>query len=613
MSDTWHSGSSLESVSRRWMLRAVTALSSAGAFATVAGGVRPTEAAVRPRPGPGTGRGRAVVIVGAGLAGLTAAHVLADAGYKVMVLEADNRYGGRSLTARPSQTGYRDWWFGRYNPQRLFERMYVSEYRESGRSPDPARQVCQFADDRWDGPDSGHDPVDLFLNAGPGRIPSNHVALIDLCKEIKVAMEPYIFLSQSNLLQTHEFANGRPIPFGQVTYSLMGQLAAMMARVVLDGHALGQVSNSKKAEMLTLLQQFGDLNQDYRFSGSQRLGYTHLPGGWRDPGRVRPTVPFDDILGSGFVGGGNPELTPGSFLFNGDNVLWQPTLMQPAGGMDRIWQQLLLQPVPADALFREADGGPADSVFEARDSANGGEIRRYVGDLVQLDRQVTRIFDQNRDKVHVTYRDRQPGPPASRTVTADFCLSTMAPGLLASVAADLPDAMRSALRNVKQTPAIKVGWQGKTRFWETETQIYGGISWTDDLIGQVWYPSENFTAHTGVLTGAYNRGPLAVTFGEFSQEQRIAAALRGGEKLHPGFQDKVYRHKGLTVAWQYMPFQEGGWPSDTATLQPEVYQRITTLPQGRLSMAGDAWSYLPGWQEGAVTAAYAAVRAIMAG
>jgi phytoene dehydrogenase-like protein len=39
-----------------------------------------------------------VVVVGAGMAGLTAARTLAEAGLKVLVLEAQDRIGGRTLT-----------------------------------------------------------------------------------------------------------------------------------------------------------------------------------------------------------------------------------------------------------------------------------------------------------------------------------------------------------------------------------------------------------------------------------------------------------------------------------------------------------------------------------
>jgi monoamine oxidase len=207
----------------------------------------------------------------------------------------------------------------------------------------------------------------------------------------------------------------------------------------------------------------------------------------------------------------------------------------------------------------------------------------------------------------VEWKDPKTGLVERFRDTADFCFSSMAPNLLARLPSSLDADFRHWLSAVDQTPAIKVGWQAKSRFWQQENHIYGGISWTSDIIGQIWYPSDDFNAHTGVLTGAYNRGDAATEFGKYDQATRIEKALAGGDLLHPGFRDKVYADKGLTIAWHYMPFQVGGWPSDTATTQPIVYEHITDLPQGRLYLAGDAWSYLPGWQEGAVTSVYAAL------
>jgi monoamine oxidase len=586
-------------LSRRHLLRSMTAL--AGTAVLTPFGFRRARAAVPDLP-PNFGRGRTVAIIGAGVAGLTAGWKLANAGFAVTIYEADSRYGGRSLTPRPVGKDYREWWFSKYNPHHLFPQMYVSAYRETGATPVPQTQVCRFEDPEWQ-PGKG-DPTELWLNAGPGRIPSDHVSLIDLCMEIGVALEPYIFQSNYNLLQSETFHGGKPIAYNQVNYSLKGQVAELLAQQVLT-----EPDSDHRKKMLNMLQQFGDLGTDgkYAFKGSSRVGYVNgeFPGGWRDGGTLNNTVPLAETLDSGFVGEGNPELSPGSYLFNADNLDWQNSLMQPVGGMDRVWQRLLVQTVPASSVRLRAD--------DPRRPEPAPRTARYVGDLVLLDHQVAGIYEepgQNKIHVDVEYRDPKTGKTTKYRDTADFCFSSMAPNLLAKLPSSLDAEFKSWLAQVDQTPAIKVGWQTKSRFWQTENHIYGGISWTTDIIGQIWYPSEDFTAHTGVLTGAYNRGPLAEEFGKLDQQQRLATALKGGAKLHPGFENKVYADKGMTIAWQYMPFQVGGWASDTANTQPDVYRHITDLPRGRLFLAGDAWSYLPGWQEGAITSVYAAIKAL---
>src|SRR5271165_2780554 len=94
-------------------------------------------------------------------------------------------------------------------------------------------------------------------------------------------------------------------------------------------------------------------------------------------------------------------------------------------------------------------------------------------------------------------------PPSLRTRVGRLLDGTI-PELTAFVSGKLAHRRRLAgfPGDFLMTPAIKVGWQTVSRFWEEENNIYGGISWTTDIIGQIWYPSEDFNARTAVITGA---------------------------------------------------------------------------------------------------------------
>lgn len=214
--------------SRRSILRGMAAMGAAYAGPSLLSGLKRARAdyvTTRPSLPPNFGNGKSVAIIGGGVAGLTSAHVLANAGFQVAVFEADSRYGGRSLTVRPTDGAHQDWWFSRYNDKRLFPSMYVDRYKEAKGPNKDTEQVANFKIEYWKTGLNKRQPVDLFLNAGPGRIPSNHVNLIALCQEIGVSLEPYFFLSYSNLLQSEKFEKGKPVPFNQVNYSLFAEMS----------------------------------------------------------------------------------------------------------------------------------------------------------------------------------------------------------------------------------------------------------------------------------------------------------------------------------------------------------------------------------------------------
>src|SRR5665213_534636 len=90
------------SLSRRQLLQMIGA--SAGGAAMYQAMSSLGLAAESPYRGPidlhGAPRGASVLILGAGMAGMTAAYELRSAGYKVQVLEYNNRPGGRNWTLR---------------------------------------------------------------------------------------------------------------------------------------------------------------------------------------------------------------------------------------------------------------------------------------------------------------------------------------------------------------------------------------------------------------------------------------------------------------------------------------------------------------------------------
>lgn len=474
------------------------------------------------------GAGQRVLVLGAGVAGLCAAYELAKGGFEVTVLEAAGRIGGRSFTARKG-----DSW------QEIDGPLLTSQFDEG-----------------------------LYLNAGPGRIPSHHVTVLDYCRRFGVEMEPFIFLSRSNLIQNDDFDNGRPVRMQYLDAELRGQVAEMLAKVSDQRELDRYFGDADRDAFLDMLQAFGDLTAgrdgSLTYRGGDRAGYTVPPGAGRSPGTHRPAIPLGDILESGIWEDG---------LFNELRIYWQSVLMQPKGGMDMIWKGFLRQTLP--------DG-------------------RRLEDLVRLNAPVSAIV-QEEGGVRVV--------AGGETLQADWVVSTMAPPLLARVENNFSPAFADAMARWQLVASCKVGWQAKRRFWEEDNEIYGGISWTRHPISQIWYPSEGFFGSTGVLTGAYNRGPEAETFGALSHDERLQAALEGGERLHPGFSDWVHVDRGLSIAWAKMPHIGGGWSAYTHETDPDAYRRAD-IGEGRLLLAGDYMSYMPGWKEGALLSAQRAVERI---
>src|ERR1700749_2308011 len=165
-------GGSAEAFSRRDLLSLVGSVAGSAAMyhAMTSLGFAAESAYKGPIKLEGDPRGASVLVLGAGLAGMTAALELRKAGYKVQVLEFNSRPGGRNWTLRGGD-----------------------RFTELG----GATQSCEF--------EQG-----LYINTCPWRIPYHPRCVLDYCKRLNVALEPFIQLNHNALLHGSKAFGSRP-------------------------------------------------------------------------------------------------------------------------------------------------------------------------------------------------------------------------------------------------------------------------------------------------------------------------------------------------------------------------------------------------------------------
>jgi monoamine oxidase len=248
----------------------------------------PTAYAGPPELEPGSGSGVRVVVLGAGLAGMTAAYELSKAGYICTILEARQRPGGRNWTLRRGDT--------------------VEEFDST--------QTCSF--------DSGDH---MYFNAGPARIPHHHKAVLGYCKQFGVPLEVMVNDNRATLFQNDTVFEGKPVPARQVMHDVRGFLAELLCKAINKNALEAEISAEDKERMLVFARDSGALAKDYSYKGSSRAGYDEAPGAGLSRGRLRNPLSWEELLRSEFW----------KFPLNYSERFEQaPTMLQPVGGMDRI-------------------------------------------------------------------------------------------------------------------------------------------------------------------------------------------------------------------------------------------------------------------------------------
>ena len=506
------------------MYRAMTSLSVA-AESTYTGPIRLD----------GDPKGTSIIILGAGLAGMVAALELRKSRYRVQVLEYNSRAGGRCWTLRGGDS-----------------------CTELG----GATQRCEF--------DTG-----LYFNPGPWRIPYHHHALLDYCRRLRVALEPFIQVNHNAWIHSGHAFGGKPQRFRHVQADFNGYVSELLVKATSQRKLDETVTRNDQEILLNALREWGGLDEHYAYgksaTSSWRRGFDKDPGGGTSAAPV-PSTPLrlNELLQSGMW----------RQLVRGAKYDFQATLFQPVGGMDMI----------ARAFARE------------------------VADLIRFNAKVTAIH-QDSHRVTVVYEDTaDPGKPL--TASADWCLCTIPLSILNQIEMNVRAPLRNAIDAISYVPAVKVGLQFKRRFWEQDDGIYGGISYTDLPIRLIGYPCAGYgDPGRAVLLGAYTTSSVhGYRFTALSPTQRVAQALADGTRIHPQYKEEF--ENGVSVAWHRNPYTLGCMARWTEEARKEHYDNLCAI-DGRILLAGEHASYLPGWQEGAILSSLDAVerlhRRVLAG
>jgi monoamine oxidase len=414
----------------------------------------------------------------------------------------------------------------------------------------------------------GFDPG-LYINAGPWRIPYHHRGYLDYAKRFNVSLEPFIQVNYNAFVHSTQAFGGKPKRYREVQADFHGHVGELLAKSTQQGRLNDKVTKEDAEILLEALKSWGALDDDYSYrmnvDSADRRGWATPPGA----GMMPQSVPSEPIA--------LPALLQSGFwqsLSSGVSHHWQSTIFQPVGGMD----------MTPKAIGRE------------------------IAALITTNAKVTAI-KQDAAGVTVTYVDARTGADP-RKVRADWCVCTIPAPVLSQIDLDCGAPMKTAIDAVSYASYVKTGLQFKRKFWEEDEQIFGGITFTDLPIRQIAYPNTAFNKPgKGVLLGTFVGLPQIQGYEltGMTPEERVRLAVDCGAQIHPQYREEF--ENGVSVAWHRVPSHFGCYPTWTDELRAAHYKNLCEI-DGRVVLAGDHTSELPGWQEGAILASLDAIRRV---
>ena len=212
-----------------------------------------------------SGRGTRVIILGAGIAGMTAAYELGKAGYDCVILEARARAGGRNWTVRGG---------------------------------DRVEEIDSVQTVGWARAEN------LFFNVGPARLPHHHKTVLGYCKEFGIPLQLIVNDNPNAFLHDETSFDGKPVRMRQVRNDIRGELAELLAKAVDSGALDATVTGDDKEMLIAFVRHFGSLQKDLAYRGSSKAGWTEPPGAGLDAGKLNEPLALRTLMQNAFWGDG---------------------------------------------------------------------------------------------------------------------------------------------------------------------------------------------------------------------------------------------------------------------------------------------------------------------
>ncbi|MBL1073661.1 FAD-dependent oxidoreductase [Nocardia sp. 2] len=492
---------------------------------------------------------RRIIVVGAGPAGLSAATLLAEAGHRVTVLEANgNRTGGRVKTFR-------------------------------GVFSDPA----------------------LYAEAGAMRLSSAHPMALALADKLGVRRRP--FYNSDVLPETvtpatpavfyrsftgEEWSNG---PASRYVHPP----AAGRSLITVNGKTVTRAEYA--ANPAAVHAGFGCALDESGGSTLDAVLRACAPG--TDQPIERQVESWSKLLETYE----NHSLR--GFL---QEQGWTRRQLDAVGTLENLTSRLrhsIVFPlvdhslIPRQATYWELEGGMA-TLTDA--------LTRQLGSAILLGKRMTRL-EQTDHSVRVwttaesgdEHSDGHPVDPVE-SFDADYALLAIPLTAMRFCTFDPPLSYdkRRAVIEFHHDAATKVLLEFKTRFWEQgPTGFRGGSCLTDSPSRSIRFPSHVEGSDGGVVLASYTLADDALRWDSLTDSERIHFALTGMRDLFGPRVDTEFTGTGRSQSWLRNRYALGEAAFPTPG-QLHEHHHATRTPEGRIHFAGDHTSLNTAWIEGAL-------------